>query len=109
MARSDGNGFVVAGWFEGEDPLAQTAQAIAAAFDTEFAVGERSHRLTVSLGTALMAERSTGAERVISDAEIALHRLKQTSRGHIRAFEPRMRSEFESREALIADLRGAVD
>ena len=109
LARSDGNGFVVAGWFEGEDPLAQTAQSIAEAFDTEFEVGERSHRLTVSLGTALTADLVTGAERVISDAEIALHRVKQTNRGHIRAFEPRMRTEFESRQALISDLRGAVE
>ncbi|MFQ1000506.1 putative bifunctional diguanylate cyclase/phosphodiesterase [Modestobacter sp. SSW1-42] len=80
-------------------------------FDQPFDLGERSTRLTVSIGVAgapAVAEglRSTD---LVRDADLAMYAAKAAGRNRVRVFTPDLRSAVEQRVLVAAELREAID
>ncbi|QXG75228.1 EAL domain-containing protein [Modestobacter sp. L9-4] len=93
---------------EGAVALAERFQRT---FDEPFDLGERSTRLTVSIGVAgapAVAEglRSTD---LVRDADLAMYAAKAAGRNRVRVFSPDLRSAVEQRVLVAAELREAIE
>ncbi len=62
----------------------------------------------VTVGVALSGGAHDSPERLLRNADIALYRAKQASRGTTRFFETAMDDELRARKALEHDLRQAI-
>ncbi|CAN5119233.1 hypothetical protein BH10PSE9_BH10PSE9_01120 [soil metagenome] len=63
----------------------------------------------VSIGIALGPADGRDADRLMKNADIALHRAKDDGRGVYRFFEPEMDAIMQERRALESDLRRAIE
>ena len=77
-------------------------------FSEPFSVGENKIRSGASVGIAIYGVDATGAEMLLSRADVALYRAKAEGRGIYRFFTEAMDSEVRTRVALGHDLRDAI-
>ena len=98
-----------------DDPAtAEDAQAIIrSALESlcrPFAVAGQEVRLTASVGVVVgPTADSPKAEDILQNADLAMHRAKDTGRDRIRLFHPGMQRRARELMALDADMRRALD
>jgi diguanylate cyclase (GGDEF)-like protein len=93
---------------EGALALADRFQS---AFEAPFQLGERSTRLTVSIGVATAPAGDTGVRStdLVRDADLAMYAAKAAGRNRVRVFSPELRAAVERRVLVAAELREAID
>jgi predicted signal transduction protein with EAL and GGDEF domain len=69
--------------------------------------GQELH-IGVSIGAAVPDETNDDPVKLLKCADIALYRAKQTGRGTVRFFEPRMDNELQARKSLEYEMRQAL-
>jgi diguanylate cyclase (GGDEF)-like protein/PAS domain S-box-containing protein len=116
VARLDGDGFavIVEGVYPDESAAAgrayQLSQSIAAGVASQpFRVGDVSLSLTVSIGVMVYPMGDAMADRLLKNADTALHRAKVNGANAFRFFHPSMEADVTERLALASDLRRALD
>ncbi|WP_407571536.1 putative bifunctional diguanylate cyclase/phosphodiesterase [Deinococcus altitudinis] len=70
---------------------------------------EQELTLMISTGVLMVTEHYEVAEQILRDVDLALYRAKRTGRASATVFEPAMRSEFQGRLELEAELRRALE
>lgn len=110
VARIGGDEFIVV---TRSDPrgahIAALAQQLVTALTEPLLVDDLEVRVGASIGSALADDDSLHAERLISNADMALYEVKRNGRGGVQRFTGQMRDESARRSALMADLATAVD
>ena len=115
VARLGGDEFVVML----EDLGSQTKQAATQAeevgekirdnLNLPYVLDENGYRSTASIGISLFVDRSTTADTLLKNADIAMYQAKGAGRNSVRFFNPDMQAVLEARTALEADLHRALD
>jgi diguanylate cyclase (GGDEF)-like protein/PAS domain S-box-containing protein len=114
LARFSGDTFAVLIEELGPEPqqAAQRAGVIAEKVRQALAhpctVAQHSVVCTASVGVTVFGGASAAPGTLLQEAELAMYRAKAQGRNAVRLFEPRMQSEFDARNVLEADLRGAL-
>lgn len=109
-ARARADEFIVL--LHGIDDAAQawsTAQELHHVLERPVLTGEQQVRVSTSIGIALAGGATSTAERLLRDADLAMHRAKAEGTGHTVLFSNAMRLELADRMALEADLYQAVE
>ncbi len=115
VARIGGDEFVVMAVSLASDEKGAAAQAalvgekILKAISQPYLLGDHPHRQTPSIGVSLFHGRELALGEVIKRADIAMYQAKAAGRGTLRFFDPDMQHALNSRQALEADLRVAID
>jgi len=115
VARIGGDEFVVMVVSLATDEKGAAAQAalvgekILKAISQPYLLGDHPHRQTPSIGVSLFHGRELALGEVIKRADIAMYQAKAAGRGTLRFFDPDMQHALNSRQALEADLRVAID
>ena len=115
VARIGGDEFVVMAVSLATDEKGAAAQAalvgekILKAISQPYLLGDHPHRQTPSIGVSLFHGRELALGEVIKRADIAMYQAKAAGRGTLRFFDPDMQHALNSRQALEADLRVAID
>ena len=80
-------------------------------FDEPFDLGERSTRLTVSIGVAGSELPGSGVRSadLVRDADLAMYEAKAAGRNRVRVFTADLRSVAQQRALVAAELPSAVD
>ncbi|MCU1468308.1 MAG: diguanylate cyclase/phosphodiesterase with and sensor(s) [Actinomycetia bacterium] len=84
------------------------AERVAQAFVEPFAVGGRSINVSASIGVATNREATDDAETLLSFADAAQYRAKQSGRNRIEVFDMKLRAAIESRLDDEHALRDAI-
>ncbi len=79
--------------------------AVGGAFDIE----GRQFQIGVSIGVSFAPTDGDDADRLMKNADLALHRAKSDSRNTFRFFEPGMDANLTERRSLELELRGAIE
>ena len=88
----------------------RVGEKIRAALTRPYRLAEHAHHTTVSIGVTLFGdEPGDTPDDVMKRADLAMYQAKDAGRGTVRAFDPSMRAAIQSRVALEADLREALD
>jgi diguanylate cyclase (GGDEF)-like protein/PAS domain S-box-containing protein/hemerythrin-like metal-binding protein len=66
------------------------------------------YRSTASIGVSLFVDRTTSAETLLKNADIAMYQAKGAGRNSVRFFNPDMQAVLEARTAIEADLHRAL-
>ena len=112
VARLGGDEFVVGspGAPRSPQPPSRVADDIQSSLaDQPFALGTRTVHVRTSIGIAVARDATDRPDRLLTDADLALYRAKETGRGKAASFDAPMRAAAERRVALETDLRGALD
>lgn len=72
-------------------------------------VEEKDIFMSVSIGVSLFPQDSTEVERLIKNAEVAMHKVKQEGKDNYRFFSQEMNESFLQELELEAKLRRALD
>lgn len=108
VARVGGDEFlVVRVGLERDVDVAGLAEAVLAAFDDPFALGDEVINVTASVGVAVADGSSARAESLIDDAEAALERSPRGTR-RLELFDPALRAEIRDRARLGEQLEEAL-
>jgi diguanylate cyclase (GGDEF)-like protein len=93
-----------------EQPLGATALAgrIIEAIGSPFDLDGQQVTVGVSIGISIAPADGTGADQLLKNADLALHRAKSEGRGTYRFFEAGMDAHMRERCKLQLDLRKAV-
>lgn len=91
------------------DDVEHLAKRIIAGFGSPLEIVSRSHRVRVSIGTAVFPTGGSTADELLSNAHLALRRAKCNQRGGCVLFEAAIRHEIETRLTLEAELALAVE
>jgi diguanylate cyclase (GGDEF)-like protein len=93
---------------EGALALAERFQGT---FDEPFKLGERTTRLSVSIGvaTALGEDVDVRSTDLVRDADLAMYAAKAAGRNRVRVFSPDLRSAVEQKLMVAEELREAID
>jgi len=86
----------------------QIAQRLLDSVCLPVSVAGRSVPSGCSIGLATAAPGSTGATKLLGDADLALYAAKRSGRGRVRTFEATLREDLERRIAFERELRQAV-
>lgn len=62
-----------------------------------------------SIGVVLFKDSTDAPDELLKRADMALYKAKADGRNCLRFFDPTMQAEVNTRAALLADLRGALD
>lgn len=84
------------------------AERVAAAFVEPFRAGDRLINVSASIGVATNLDTTDDAETLLSFADAAQYRAKQTGRDRIEVFDIKLRAAIESRLDDEHALRGAI-
>ncbi len=84
-------------------------QKILSSLGETYILSGREHRSTPSIGIALFAQASEGAEDVLKQADLAMYQAKAMGRNTFRFFDSSMQAAIDERVALELDLRGGLD
>jgi diguanylate cyclase (GGDEF)-like protein/PAS domain S-box-containing protein len=111
LARFSGDEFaVVCDGLVDATESAAIAQRLLRVVERPLEVAGVEVRPTASIGIALAEPRAaTGAEELLRDADVALHRAKAGGRSTYEIFDEDMRAESLERIALTSDLRRAIE
>ncbi|MBI5499902.1 MAG: EAL domain-containing protein [Deltaproteobacteria bacterium] len=74
-----------------------------------FALGGREWRLSVSIGIALYPDDATGLDELLSHADAAMYRAKESGRDRFHFFSRSIHARAAAHSALAEDLRRAID
>lgn len=85
------------------------ARRILAAFDAPIDVDGQQIRMAASLGIAMFPQDSAEPEVLLTNADLALYRVKQSGRGSFAFFHPEMDEEARRRRELERDLLHALE
>jgi diguanylate cyclase (GGDEF)-like protein/PAS domain S-box-containing protein len=83
------------------------AAALIEVLDQPFALGASEARVSASIGVAF-SSRETGAESLLSKADIAMYYAKAAGKNRFVAFQPPMQEMLQERMRLVADIPRAV-
>ena len=114
VARLGGDEFVVLlERLDGEvDRAAAEAKAVAskilATFREDFFIDGQDHRITTSIGIALIRGNAESADELLKQADMAMYRSKSSGRNSVSFFDPQMQASVSARAALESDLRKAL-
>jgi diguanylate cyclase (GGDEF)-like protein len=111
VGRLGGDEFVVLCRDCDVDGALALAERFQSTFDEPFQLGERSTRLTVSIGVAAAAggDPDVRSTDLVRDADLAMYAAKGAGRNRVRVFSPDLRSAAEQRVLVAAELREAID
>jgi diguanylate cyclase (GGDEF)-like protein len=111
VGRLGGDEFVVLCRNCDVDGALVLAERFQSTFDEPFQLGERSTRLTVSIGvaTAAAGDADVLSTDLVRDADLAMYAAKGAGRNRVRVFSPDLRSAAEQRVLVAAELREAID
>ena len=114
VARLGGDEFVVML----EDLGSQVKQAAAQAeevgekirdnLNRPYIMDANEYRSTASIGISLFVDRSTTADTLLKNADIAMYQAKGAGRNAVRFFNPDMQAVLEARTAIESDLHRAL-
>jgi len=85
------------------------ADRVQASVAEELEIAGRQLRVGLSIGVAIYPTDGTDATALLANADAALDRAKQESRGSVRFFEADMDLRLRERRALQHDLRSSID
>lgn len=85
------------------------AQRVQAALSRPVSLQGGARRVGCSVGVAMLADDLPEADRVLSNAEIALAEAQEVGPGSIRYFRESLRDEIERRETLFAELLSGLE
>ncbi|MBB3676299.1 putative bifunctional diguanylate cyclase/phosphodiesterase [Modestobacter versicolor] len=110
VGRLGGDEFVVLCRDCDVDGALALAERFQSTFDEPFQLGERSTRLTVSIGVATAARDSAvRSTDLVRDADLAMYAAKGAGRNRVRVFSPDLRSAVEQKVLVAAELQEAID
>ncbi|HZP70063.1 MAG TPA: EAL domain-containing protein [Pseudolabrys sp.] len=109
VARFGGDEFAIV-QTDIEDPTdaASLAEKVLNALSTPFIIDGNEIRSGTSIGIAVYGPDSAEAEKLLSQADVALYRAKSEGRGTYRFFTQAMDNEVRTRVTIGADLRKAI-
>jgi diguanylate cyclase (GGDEF)-like protein len=108
VARLSGDEFGLI--IDGEQPAAgkALAQKVADALASEFQIDGKSVRTGVTTGIAVFPHNGADGASLLANANAALFRAKQRSRGSIGVYEPEMDQQIRDRRVLHQELSAAI-
>ncbi len=110
VARLGGDEFaIIQVGVAGPDEAAALSLRIVDVIKEPFIIDGQELHIGVSIGAAVPDESNNDPEKLLKCADIALYRAKQTGRGTVRFFEPRMDNELQARKSLEYELRHALN
>ena len=93
---------------DAEVRAADVGTKILALLSQPYQLGEHGYDSTPSIGIVLFFGNKTGTDVLLSRADMAMYRAKQSGRNALRFFDPTMQASVEARIALKEDLRHGV-
>jgi diguanylate cyclase (GGDEF)-like protein/PAS domain S-box-containing protein len=114
VARIGGDEFVVLLEEIGQSPeevsqkVALVAEKIRTSLSSPYQLGEHEHHSSPSIGVSLYFGNDAPLESILKHADMAMYRAKESGRNAVRFFDPSMQIAVETRAALEADLRLAI-
>jgi diguanylate cyclase (GGDEF)-like protein/excisionase family DNA binding protein len=110
LARMGGDEFaLLCEGLPGERGAIEVAQKLLDALRTPIVIGDRPVFVNASIGIVVSDGRSSSAETVLRDADVAMYRAKDGGRGRFELFDSGMRKRMMERLALEDDLRRALE
>ena len=110
VARISGDEFVVIlGELASSDSAATVAQKLLEQVAAPFSPAGRETFVSASIGIALYPEDGDSADALVSAADAAMYRAKQSSRNSYCYFTPGITEGARARLQLAAELRGALE
>ncbi len=107
VGRFGGDEFVVlADATDFEDPT-ELARCLHTAFDEPARIGDRTMRITASLGIVAVTDQRSATE-VLRDADAAMYEAKRSGSNTFRIFDPAIRVGLDRRLTIEHQLRGAL-
>ncbi|HET7850751.1 MAG TPA: EAL domain-containing protein [Pseudolabrys sp.] len=109
LARVGGDEFAMITPF-GPQPATAAAlvDRVVSAFASELEVKGQSLKVGLTIGAAVFPTDGVDAASLVANADAALHRAKNESRGSIRFFEISMDKQLREKRVLQQDLRTAI-
>jgi predicted signal transduction protein with EAL and GGDEF domain len=109
MARIGGDEFaIVQRSTDQPDAATRLARSIAETLGAPFTIDGHRAVVCASIGIAVAPQDGNDPNRLLQNAELALHRAKNDGRGCTRFFEPGMDAALQARRKLELDLREAL-
>ncbi len=110
VARLGGDQFVVLvdGVVDEEDASALAAR-LREACHPAFMIEGAQYSLTVSIGVAIGAARSTDFEQLLSEGSVAMATVKAGGKDAVRLYQPSMHQQAREHLRMQSDLRNAVE
>ena len=109
VARLGGDEFaILIELLESDHEAVTIARRVLASFAEPFELDEGPVTVTASVGLATALDARRNADRVLHEADIAMHRAKAAGRDRFAIFDADLRTQVERRLTLERDLRGAL-
>lgn len=113
LARISSDEFLLLQPYKKGAEISNLANYLVNLLDRSFLDGGIEHTVTASVGIALNdgfpTSEDYGAERLLTNADIAMFTAKTNGRNRFEIYKPSMRKEFEERTILAEDLLKAFD
>ncbi len=113
LARISSDEFLLLKIYKKGAEISGLASYLVQLLDRTFLDGGVEHAVTASIGIALNdgaeSAQDYGAERLLTNADIAMFAAKSNGRNRFEIYNPSMRKEFEERTILADDLLKACD
>ena len=84
------------------------AERVIEAMSAPFKIGANEISIGVCLGIAIASDDAADVQTILRSADLALYRAKSEGRNRFRFFAPSMEVEFQSRRALVQDMKAAI-
>jgi diguanylate cyclase (GGDEF)-like protein len=109
VARLGGDGFILVWPFDGDQAaVGSFASRLVDVLSAPYMIDGVKVEISASIGIALYPSGATTAERLLSQADLALGRAKQDGRRRHRFFEPAMDTKLREYRTMEHDLRQAL-
>ncbi|MDP3512181.1 MAG: EAL domain-containing protein [Sulfuritalea sp.] len=82
---------------------------ILAALEKKYLLGDIDYGITASIGATMFRGHNVSVDKVLTEADLAMHEARETGRNTLRFFDPVMQTVVVERAALEADLREAIE
>ncbi len=110
LARLGGDEFAIIVEQQSEqEKVPKVVQAILGLFKQEFAIGNHTVLVGVSIGISIFPNNGSNAEELIANADAAMYRAKKTGRNCYQYFDSGMHKKAVEWMELERELRGALD
>jgi diguanylate cyclase (GGDEF)-like protein len=109
VARLGGDEFgIILGSLDEADDTASLVARVMDVINEPFCIDGQQIVVGTSIGVTMAPADAGDSDRLMKNADMALHRAKTDGRGTYRFFEPEMDARMQARHALEIDLRKAV-